>query len=65
MLRYAISALALLAMLALLPIAAVAESITLSNVLYDGPVTSEYVSAKGLLDWPKVMPGINATSYDW
>lgn len=59
MLRYAVSA------LALLPVTVLAESVTLSNVLYNGPVTPEGIAAKGHIDWPKLSPGANATSYDW
>ncbi|OIW29571.1 hypothetical protein CONLIGDRAFT_654116 [Coniochaeta ligniaria NRRL 30616] len=59
MLRYVVSA------LALLPVAALAESVTLPNVLHDGPITPDGISAKGHIDWPKLLPGVNATSYDW
>jgi hypothetical protein len=59
MLQYAISA------LALLPIAALAESVTLPNVLVDGPVTAENISTPYHVDWPKMSPGVNETSYEW
>jgi len=60
--------------LALLPAVALAEyviqsnaveTITLPNTLYDGPVTAEALATKGHIDWPKLSPGVNDTSYDW
>lgn len=50
---------------ALLPITAMAESITLPDVLYNGPITPEGTSSPGHLDWPKLHPSVNESSYDW
>ncbi|KAB5558519.1 hypothetical protein GE09DRAFT_116261 [Coniochaeta sp. 2T2.1] len=41
------------------------ETITLPNTLYDGPVTAESIATKGHIDWPKLSPGVNDTTYDW
>lgn len=59
MLCYSVSAFALLI------VTASAESITLPNVLHDGLVTPETTSARQHLDWPKLAPGANESSYDW
>lgn len=50
---------------ALLPVTASAESVTLPNVLYGGPVNPEATSTPNHIDWPKLTPGVNETSYDW
>jgi hypothetical protein len=54
-----------LAALALVVVGTFSESITLPNVLHDGPVTAESTSARKHIDWPKLTPGANESSYDW
>jgi len=61
MFAYAVSAVALLS----LTLTALAETITLPGVLGSGTVTPEGISATGHIDWPKLSPSVNATSYDW
>ncbi|KAB5545590.1 hypothetical protein GE09DRAFT_1061033 [Coniochaeta sp. 2T2.1] len=52
--------------LALLPIAALAETFAIPNVLYNDSVKAEATSVKNHIDWAKLLPGpSNDTSYDW
>ena len=60
MLLYALSA------LLLLPIATLAETFTIPNVLYNSSVKAEATSVKNHIDWAKLLPGAsNETTYDW
>jgi len=45
--------------------AAFAETITFTNVVHDGPVIVEGTSTRKHIDWVKLTPGANETSYDW
>lgn len=55
-----------LSAIALLPLAVLAESVTLRNEIFEGPSRAENISdSLGYLDWPKLLPGVNDTSYDW
>ncbi|KAG8162437.1 hypothetical protein KVR01_008202 [Diaporthe batatas] len=38
---------------------------TLPFSLFEGDVTPEDISVEGGLDWPKLAPGVNGTTYDW
>ena len=54
-----------LAVFALLLTTAVTETITVTNVVHDGPVIVEETSTRKNIDWVKLSPGANETSYEW